>query len=400
MEKTNWKDFMKILQVINGFYPPYVSGGAGFVAHDISEALVKRGHKVTVFTTNALSRDRLFKPRQTSNFQNGVKVCYFHNQVFKPPYIFYSRDLMAAIKENISSYDLVHVHEYRSLTGLSAGHYATKEGVPYILQVHGQLSRTRPSQGPKLVYDLLFGYRLLKGAARVIALSQREAQQFFTMGVCKEKIEIIPNGLELENYAELPSKGFFKKKLGIHCESKLVLFLGRIHETKGIDFLIRAFAYMIEVKKYRDVFLVIAGPDDGYLKKLKQISTDLKINSSILFTGRLSEEEKLTAYADSDLVVNVEPINVFGLVPLEAAACSRPVIVSTGNSISDFVREGRFGFSVKYGDTRELAEVMFKMLSDEDFARELGQNGQQYLRENLTWDKIVTKIEKVYNEIA
>jgi glycosyltransferase involved in cell wall biosynthesis len=392
---------MKILQVINAFYPPYVSGGAAFVAHDISQALAKRGHKVTVFTTNVLNRDRLFTPKQTSYFQNGVNVCYFNNEVYKPSVqIYFSRELMAAIKENICSYDLVHVHEYRSYIGLATRHYATKVGVPYILQVHGQLPRTRPSQGPKLAFDLFFGYRLLKGAARVIALSQTEAQQYSAMGVCREKIEIIPNGIELENYAELPSKGLLKKKLGIRCGSKLVLYLGRIHENKGIDFLIRAYAYMIKAKKYHDVFLVIAGPDDGYLKKLKQLSTNLKINNSTLFTGHLSEEEKLSAYVDSDLVVNVEPRNVFGLVPLEAAACSRPVIVSTGNSISEIVRQGRFGFSVKYGDTSELARNMFKVLDDEDFAKEIGQNGQQYLRENLTWDKIVIKIEKVYNEIA
>jgi glycosyltransferase involved in cell wall biosynthesis len=98
--------------------------------------------------------------------------------------------------------------------------------------------------------------------------------------------------------------------------------------------------------------------------------------------------------------VNVEPKNVFGLVPLESAACSTPVIVSEGNAISNVVRQGRFGFSVKYDDAYELAETMKKMLNDNVLLREMSQKGRKFVFENFNWTDKIVKLEKVYEDVT
>ena len=82
----------------------------------------------------------------------------------------------------------------------------------------------------------------------------------------EEKIAIIPNGIDLSEYVNLPPKGLFKKKLALDDNEKLVLYLGRVHRIKGVDFLVRAFADV--VGKLGDVRLVIVGPDDGFLGEL------------------------------------------------------------------------------------------------------------------------------------
>jgi glycosyltransferase involved in cell wall biosynthesis len=176
--------------------------------------------------------------------------------------------------------------------------------------------------------------------------------------------------------------------------------LGRIHKTKGIDFLVKAYTYLTKKMKRNDAVLVIAGQDDGYLTDVKQLVTSLKITDKVVFSGMLPEKEKISAYVDSSMVVNVEPRNVFGLVPLEAAACSIPVIVSRGNAISSIVYQGRFGFSVKYGDINELAEIMGEMLGNDELLRKMGQNGRKFVFENCDWANIVTKLEKLYEGLA
>jgi glycosyltransferase involved in cell wall biosynthesis len=391
---------MNILKVIGSFYPPFSSGGAAIVAHDISNALVKKGHEVTVYTTNALSRDSLFHSEQNPIFVDGAKVYYFNNLIYKPSvYICFSEELVKAVKENIVDYDLIHLHEYRSYISLAVGYYAKKHHIPYVLQAHGQLSST-VKWGLRQIFDAFFGYRLLRDASKVIALSRMEADQYRDMGVPEEKIATIPNGINLSDYAELPPKGSFKKKFNISEDRKIILYLGRIHKLKGIEFLIKAYAYLKNKMNFKDAILVIAGPNDGYLKETKRLASFLKVANETVFTGMLSKREKICAYVDSNVVVNVEPRNVFGLVPLEVAACGTPAIVSKTNAISEVVTGGKLGFSVEYGDVISLASMLYRVLSDRELSENLGRNARRYIFDNFDWNKIIGEYEEVYKEVA
>jgi glycosyltransferase involved in cell wall biosynthesis len=393
---------LKILQIVYAFYPPYNESGNSRVAYGISKALALKGHDVTVYTTNVLSRDKMFElKKQVYNIHN-VRVHYCKNILYKPYLpipLFFSKDLLSKIKESLMKYDIVHTHEYRFYISPLIYFYAKRFRIPYIVQAHGSLSRIGPKQSLKWLFDALFGYRLLRNAAKVIALSRVEAEQYKVMGVPEEKIAIIPNGIDLSEYAELPPKGFFKKKFSISEDKKIILYLGRIHKTKGIEFLIKAYAYLKNKMNFKDAVLVIAGPDDGYLSEVKSLVHNLGISSSVLFTGLLSEIDKIRAYVDSDVVVNVEPSNVYGLVPLEAAACSTPVIVSSTNAISEVVATGEFGYSVKYGDVISLASMLHRVLSNKELTEILGRNGRKYIFSNFGWNKIIEKYEQVYTNV-
>lgn len=392
---------MRVLQVINAFYPPYSGGGAAHVAHNISKALVGKGHEVTVYTTNALSRESLFDPKQNPYNEDGVEVFYFRNIIYKPQiHIYFSKEFVEAVKKSIAKYDTLHLHEYRSYISLVTSYYAKKYDVPYILQAHGQLPRIMAKQRLKWIYDVLFGYRLLRDASKVIALSRMEAEQYRGMDVPEEKIAIIPNGIYLSEYANLPPKGSFKKKFNIDKDEKIVLYLGRIHKSKGIDFLIKAYAHLTNDLKSRDALLVIAGPDDGHLGEAKSLVSALGVSDRVLFTGLLSEEEKINAYLDASICTYLSPYEPFGLVPLEAAVCRTPVVVSSGTPMADIVDKGTFGLSAKYGDINKLAEIMGRMLNNDRFLREMGQRGRKFIFENFNWSKIVDKFGKLYEQVA
>lgn len=393
---------MKILQVVPYFSPAYAFGGPMNVAFQVSRKLVKRGHKVVVWTSDAKDLDSRLTVKPVSII-NGIKVHYMRNLSMMPvkkSKLFITPELVSKTKEEIKEIDVVHLHEYRSFQNIVVHHYAKKYGVPYVLQAHGSLPRVMVKKRLKWVYDVLFGYRLLRYASKVIAISQTEAQQYRDMGVSEEKIEVIPNGIDLSAYANLLPKGSFKKKLCRDKDQKIILYLGRIHKMKGIDFLIKAYSYLVKNMECNDAILVIAGYDDGYLDEAKRVVASLGISDKVLFTGMLSEKEKISAYVDSSIVVNVEPRNVFGLVPLEAAACSTPVVVSEGNTIKNIIHQGKFGFSIKYGDINELARIMDKMLNDNKLLIEMGEKGRKFVFENHDWANIIIKFEKIYEVIT
>jgi len=394
---------MKILQITPTYPPAWSYGGITRVVYEITLQLCKRGHEVEVWTTDALDLHSRVKRVDVSSVKAGAKIRYFKNlsfvltsmlNVHVTPRIFISAE------RELHNFDIIHLHGARTFLNVAMYLFLKKNKIPYVLQAHGSLSRIGNWRKLKWIYDLFFGQRLLKDASKVIALSPIEAEQYRRMGVPEEKIAIIPNGIDLSEYASLPPRGCFKKKFGIKEEEKIVLYLGRIHRGKGIDFLVKAYAYIIKEMKYSDVLLVIAGPDDGYLNEAKLLVNSLRISDKVLFTGMLSEKEKIIAYVDSSIIVNVEPKNVFGLVPLEAAACSTPVIVCEGNAIKNIIHQGMFGFSVKYGDINELAEIMFKMLHDDKFLREMGQKGRKFVFENFDWVNVITKFENVYEKVC
>jgi len=392
---------MKILQVIPYFLPAYAFGGPVEVASQFSRELFKRGHDVVVYTTDAKDPNSRLNVEPV-RIVDGIKVHYMRNLTMmfvKKSKLFITPELVSKAKEEIKEFDVIHIHEYRSFQNIVVHHYAKKYGVPYILQAHGSLPRIMAKQKLKWIYDIFFGYKLLRDAKKVIALSQTEAEQYRDMGVPDEKIAIIPNGIDLSDYAGLPSKGEFKKKFNIPWEKKIILYVGRIHRTKGIDFLLKAFAYLIKKMKFKDALLVVVGPDDGYLHEVKSLSAFLGVSNSVLFTGLISNKDKISAYVDSSICCYLNPNEPFGLVSLEAAVSKLLVVVSEGTPMSEIVKRSGFGFSITYGDVLALVKTMEIVLKDEKLSNEMGKRGREYVFENFGWDTIIDKYEMLYGDI-
>ena len=395
---------MKILHVAY-IYPPKlgVADGITTVAYNVTRELAKRGHEVAVFTSDMLDLHNNSSLQPSHSVVNGVDV-YYLKSIFRSKTFTATPSLISLFSENTRKYDVIHIHDCRSFQGIVAYVFAKLKKVPYVYQPHGSFVSTLPeSTGLKfarITIDSLIGRKIVMGASTVIAISQAEAFAYRDFGVPEERIKIVPNGIDTSKYFNLPCEGGFKEHFKIAKDKKVVLYLGRIHSTKGLSFLIRAYAYLTNQLNYVDSVLVIAGPDDGFLSNAKRLANKLGIMESVLFTGSLSEKEKIQAYVDSDVVVNVEPRNAFGLVIIEAAACQKPVIVSEGNAISEVVHAGRFGFSVKYGRVGELAELLDKMLSDDASMRSMGGLGRDFIFDNYGWDSVVDRLEKAYDEIA
>jgi len=387
---------MKILQVSTSFKPAWETGGTCRVAYEISKNLVKRGHRVTVFTTDR-GEKRINVQKNQPVLIDGIRVYYFRNisnyLAKKKTVIPYY--LPAIAKRQVKDFDIIHMHEHRSLLTAIVYHYARKYGVPYVLQSHGSLPRMG-KQGLKKLYDWVWGYRILRDATKVIALTETETEQCRIMGVDEDKIEIIPNGIDLSEYENLPEKGEFRKKYGIQDNEKIILYLGRIHKTKGIDLLISAYADLI--KKLDNVRLVIVGPDDGFLPFLKKQVKDLKINHKVLFTGPLYGKEKLEAYVDADVFVLPSIYETFPNTVLEACACGTPVIATKAKHKHDWIHN-KVGYVVER-DKHHLQNAIVKILKDEQLRKNLGKEGKRLIKQRFNWEKIVEKFEDIYSSVS
>ena len=376
---------MKILQVVPFFSP--VHGGSAIAPYYLSRELAKKGHEVTIFTSdNKLSPEWIESLRQ-------VKVYPFKTRLSWAKF-YVTLGIMKRAREGIKHFDLIHMHNYRSFQNFVVHHYAKKYGVPYVLQAHGSLPRTMAKQRLKWIYDVLFGYRLLRDASKVIALSPTEAQQYRGMGVPEEKIEVIPNGIDLAEYADLPPKGSFRKKFSIDEDEKIVLYLGRIHRIKGIDILVKAFANVVE--KLDDVKLVVVGPDDGYLGELEALIKALKIENDVLILGPLYGKDKLEAYVDADMYVLPSRYEIWGMTALEAVACGTLVILTENCGIAEHFRD-KVGLVVK-PDSNHLAGALLEILLDWKRRDIFRENCKTAIRK-FNISKIVSRLEKVYGEL-
>jgi glycosyltransferase involved in cell wall biosynthesis len=384
---------MKILQVIPYFVPAWDFGGPLAVCYELSKELVKRGHQVTVFTTDALSRHhRVETPEEIID---GIYVKRFRNigNILASQHnIFFSPSMKAAMND-LSDYDIVHLHEYTTLQNIIAHKSALSKSLPYVLQAHGSL----PLVGGKLLlkraFNHLFGYRLIRDASALIAVTQTEANQYVSMGGDKRKIIIIPNGIDMNNLHDLSHKGAFRRKYSLPDDTKIVLYLGRIHQIKGLDLLAKAFADLS--KEMNGVKLVIVGPDDGYLSELQKLIRELKIEGKVLLTGPLYAKDKLEAYIDADVYVLPSYYETFPISVLEAIACSKPVIITDQCGIADMVKNNNAGIVVPC-DADQLASAILQLLNNPENAEYLGKNGKSLVYEYFTWDKIAEQVENLY----
>lgn len=390
---------MKILQVVNCFSPAYAFGGPAKTAFQVSRELVRRGHEVVVWTSDAKNRDSRLEVEPVK-VVDGINVHYMRNlsmMTIKKSNLFITPELISKVKENIKEFDIIHLHGYRSFQNITVHHYAKKYGVPYVLQARGSLPRIMAKQRLKWIYDVLFGYRLLRDASKVLALSQMEAEQYGEMGVPHEKIAIIPNGIDLSDYVDLPPKFSFKEKFNIPKDRKIVLYLGRIHKIKGIDFLVKAYAHLIE--KFNNVLLVVVGPDDGYLAKLRGLINSFNIADDCLLTGPLYGKDKLEVYVDADVFVLPSRYEIFGNVVLESYACSKAVVGTRVGGLKEIVFDGKTGLLVKPGDVKELYSAIFTLLNDDKARVSMGMQARKVVEDKFSIGKIVDKIQETYGEV-
>ena len=183
----------------------------------------------------------------------------------------------------------------------------------------------------------------------------------------------------------------YRRKIGIKQDEKIILYLGRHEDWKGIPVLINAFTAL--QKRYAKCRLVIAGASTTYTKALLQIT---KENPAIIVMSDISHEEKIFILQASDIMVLPSASESFGVVFLEAWSFHKPVIGANIGAVASVIDEGKDGLLFTPGDPVSLQQQMEILLRNEDKCRELGCNGYEKVMQQYTWEKVAAAFHHVY----
>jgi len=389
---------MRILQAVVCFYPAVSYGGPTRYVHRISKELVRRGHEVTVYTTNLLDRKSKLDGGTKEAEVDGIRVVYFNSY---PLPFFRScggsvspRLPWLALRE-IRDFDVIHIHEHNHFLAMVLGYYAHFLGKPYVVQPQNSLPVIFGNIILKELYNRLVGYSLVKHAHAVIALTEDERQLCLKVGIPADKITVNRTGFNLTEHQNLPPRGRFRAKHGIGHSDKLILFLGRLHEKKGLDILLRAYARLCDIDA---THLVIAGPDNGFLPVIEKLVEELNLRDSVLLPGPLSGEEVFEAHVDADVFVMPSRQDAEPSAVVEALIAGTPVVISDRCQMTDCIQD-RAGLVVPC-DERSLEEALRRMLQDNGLREKFASSTQAVCKEFYDINHTIDRLEAVYTAVT
>jgi len=349
---------MRILQVCPGYFP--AMGGVEQHVTNISERLA-REHKVTVFATDPSGR----LPKEEA--RNGVLVRRFKS--LSPNNAYHIS--FAMLRElRRSEFDVVHGHSYHAFP-LFFSRYAKRKRFMVTAHYHGRGHTVMRDFLIKLYKPL--GQKIFQEADKVISLSNHEkALLLRDFKLNTDKMAVIPNGIDLAEFKHL------EKAAKRH---KTILYVGRLEEYKGVQYILRALPLLNE-----GIGLEIVG-QGPYKERLMKLAKELGVEDRVDSYQDLPREELLHRYANADLFVLLSRYEAFSIVVAEALASKTPCIVANTSALSEWVdNENCFGIDYPIS-SHQLAESMNKVI------------GQKVGEVKLwDWEEVVKETVRVYQE--
>ncbi|MGC9106921.1 MAG: glycosyltransferase family 4 protein, partial [Infirmifilum sp.] len=313
---------------------------------------------------------------------NGVKVIRL-----KPTVTWshgsYSPELPQVIKA--LKPDIVHVHVWRHPHTFQIAKLRRDMGFKAILHGHAPFYKLSQLGFFAWTYHRLvdlFGKNHIRAYDVYIALTMFESKIIVDMGIDKDKIVTIPNGINDECNVDFDSK----------IENQ-ILYLGRISKSKNLTLLVKSLKYV--VKEARKIKLVLAGPDEGLVEKL--INNAKKQGVDIQYMSEVGEKIKHKLYLESSIYALSSLYEGFGLTLLEAGIHGTPsVITGSGGQIE----AAPPGLASLWAEPRpeKFGEAIFTLLTNDDLRKRLGTQAREWARKHL-WSKILPSYEKLYNKI-
>ncbi|MBX3359082.1 MAG: glycosyltransferase [Phycisphaeraceae bacterium] len=294
----------------------------------------------------------------------------------------------------ISGFDMVHLHEvWLPIVRVSAA-AARRAGVPYLLAPHSTLSPWSLRQKHlKKRIALALGYRtMLDRAAAIHALNQTEAALIGPLAL-RCPVEILANGIFVQEVEPLPAKGDFRAAHPELGDDPYILFLARLQERKGLDFLAEAFIRMAARQPRARV--VVAGPDEGCREDFERRIRGAGLEGRVHLPGPIYGAQKLGALVDAACFCLPSREEGFSIAVLEAMAAGCPMVLSEHCNFPE-VAAGKAGHVVPL-DADRLAEALAAVLSDPAAAAEMGKRARAMVMADYTWPEIARKSVEIYS---
>ena len=368
---------MKIIGFVEGASPK--KGGIGLVGtQNILGSLASRGHNIVLFIggLHTPGREHLIAlnpvdalAREHSGGSYGlVSFPAYGSWSFSPKMI------RQAIR-HVRDADFVSLHSFYSFPVLLGYIMARVYCKPYGVWPHGVFGSVHRRSGirKKWLYDTLIGRSVREKASVIFYSAKGEREDSGSLNANLPSV-IIPDGIDMDEFADMPQRGAFRSRfLGNH-QGPLVLFVARLTAKKGLDLLLRAMNLVCA--KRPDVRLAIVGAPDpaSFMSKVNGWISETKMENYTIVTGRISPREKLEALSDADVFALPSEAENFGFSMFEAMASRVPVVVSDTLDFGTEVAAADAGFAVERNPGM-FAEAILKLIDNPELRAIQGSNG-------------------------
>jgi len=374
---------VRVLHVSAYYAPAFVYGGPPRSIHALCRALHAHGVDVSVFTTDANGSTSLPADVTAARQHEGVPVRYFRRTWPRSP--IGSRPLVRALRQGIRTFDAVHIHGLWNRVTWAAATEARRAGVPYVVSPRGMLEPAALAHRSwrKRVSYPLFDRKVIEGAGLLHATSEAERETLRQLSP-RVPVALIPNGTEVPAVeAARPDA------------SRMILFVGRIHEIKRLDLLVDAFVLLR--RRHPAARLVVAGPDERGLMNVLQRRAGHDARA-IEWRGVVDAAQRAALLRDAAALVMCSDSESFGMSVLEAMAASVPVVVTRTCPWADVHRHGA-GFWIEQR-AEAIADALDRVLADPAGAREMGRRGRALAESRYRWDVIAASFASHYLTLA
>lgn len=385
---------MRIVHVITSMDPD--KGGPQAVVMRLAAAQADLGHDVRV--VSQADRDVIARMVALGQLIPGFERISWH--LLPPPgrvEEILCRRARGLLTRVLSDADQLHLHGVWEPILVSAATIARHSGLPYCVCPVGMLDTWSLAQKrwKKRLALALGCRRMLDNAAFIHALNRDEVDLMQPVGL-RAPAEIIPNGVFIEEFEQLPSPRPFLDLIARPAGRRYVLFLSRLHYKKGLDLLAHAFRQV--AAECPDVDLVVAGPDGGAEDDFRTLVRRFGLERRVLMVGPLYGETKLQALVAAACFCLPSRQEGFSIAITEALACGTPVVITHACHFPEVAIAG--AGVVTTLEPAEIARGMIEVLENASAAERMGKRGRHLVFENYTWPRIARLTTGLYEAYA
>ena len=375
---------MRVLHVVPSLLPE--SGGPSRIVPELCRALAATGTHVSLFSTHLPGQGSTIDP-----VQEPYEVLLFRAADGS---LAAARQICETIKRCSRDFDLIHITSVWNLVATWAAAAARKAKIPYVIAPMGMLSDTSLRQSNytlKRAYSWIYDRRTVEGAARLHLANPDELRTLHQGWFRYPKHFFGSNGTDVR---VTPLKGSFRERFPELGERRIMLFLGRLHAIKGLDLQLEALKRLIS--RHPSMIWVLVGPDCGEWRRLSALIRSARLEEHVKWIGPLMGEERFSALADADVLVQTSLYECQSMTINEALAVGVPLVVTESVNYSEVQTAGA-GYVVKR-DPEEVVRAVDAIFQAPELSEGMRSAGRRFAARELSWPKIATALNAQYVE--
>jgi glycosyltransferase involved in cell wall biosynthesis len=340
--------------------PWYPGGQERVVANTVKH--LKNHFDIEIFCTGEKNYEKIWDKVPVHVFKGFTKAYRYSPQLKK--------------EFTPSEFDIIHAHGFTIHSSFVAS--KKKNSASFIINPHfHEVGSTSYYRMLRMLYDPIFGKRILNNADRIICVSNIEKEWLQNRFNSKNKIAVIPNGIDIDkiNGAE-----------PYDIDGKLILYIGRLERYKNIHILIKTMKHLPE-----EYSLNIIGNGD-YKRSLLKLTRQLNLEKRVKIFSNLEDEKTYKWLNTCDLFVNFSDVEAFGITVLEALCAGKPVIVNNKGGLAELARS--------HEDC--VFQVNIDSTSLEGLGKLIKEKSTNRIRTDLDeyqWKNISKRLGSLYNNI-